>query len=95
MTDPQSPPADGQGATFASMFGPFTFPGAVFLGMDGQPYALLQKTNFRTQWVFRWADGIKEWVSLREWHGEYLGKRMSAAHASLYGVIDSGQEIKP
>ncbi len=67
-------------------------PGAVFIG-GGSAFALLWATNFKTQWVFRWSDGIKEWISMTPYIGQPLGERITPAEAKLYGVSDDGRAV--
>lgn len=75
---------------------PYQFPGAVFLHANGRPYAIIEgsNTNMRQTWVYYWHPD-KKWVSLEVWDGEPIGARMSPEYAAHYGIIDSGQELKP
>lgn len=61
--------------------------GQVYL-IAGRPYAVMQ------EWLWRWSDGIKEWVSDRSMDGiTIIGKRMTPHEAALYGIIDN--EVSP
>lgn len=63
--------------------------GKVYL-IAGRPMAVMQ------DWLWRWSDGIKEWVADRSMAGiAIIGKRLTPHEAALYGIIDNAGEKEP